>query len=146
MCMLYVTFQRGAGGKVPARSKLEHTEVATFSYTLVMVSVAVPPTKTMSPPPRCNGTKGEHTYCSSGRWKICGVGSRRKTHSVLALRREGARSVQWGAGGKVWEKAEGASSTHLSFVREHIAAVEIGHATRPDKDPGSILCQEGEHV
>ena len=36
------TFHRGAGGKVPAGSKLEHTEVATFSYTLVLVSVAVP--------------------------------------------------------------------------------------------------------
>ena len=45
-----------------------------------------------------------------------------------------------------WRKGLGrrgrrASSTHLSFVRDHIAAVEIGHATRVDIEPSSILFQ-----
>ena len=56
------TFQRGAGGMVPAGSKLEHTEVATFSYTLVLVSVAVPSMR--SPPP--SPCRSELTQRSSG--------------------------------------------------------------------------------
>ena len=60
--------------------------------------------------------------------------------TAIILQKASHVTFQRGAGGKVWEK-EGASSTHLSFVREHIAAVEIGLATRVDIEPSSILFQ-----
>ena len=54
-------FQRGAGGRVYEGSKCKCTEVATFSYTLVLASVAVPRTK--SPPPStCMQKASTHTF------------------------------------------------------------------------------------
>jgi hypothetical protein len=46
-----------------------------------------------------------------------------------------------------WRKVQGRGIrwAHSCFVREHIAAVEIGYAATSDVEPAAILCRRQAH-